>query len=149
MLFNMSINKKSHHHLADKSVVEFLSHIFQVSLCRTKRPHHHQVVAEAEALHKTIKNVLHIFSHLIHETSIAAEILENNVLPIFVRAQHHLEPDSDHWADVSFINRKLNESLANRVVVAESYLMALEEHKPPSSLRRLVPVDESRQETFV
>jgi hypothetical protein len=147
MLFNMSINKKSHHHLADKSVVEFLAHIFQVSLCRTQRPQHH-VVAEAEALHKTIKNVLHIFSHLIHETSIAADILENNVLPIFVRAQHHLDPASDHWCDVSFINRKLNESLAARAAVVDSYL-ALEETRPPSSLRRLVPVDESRQETFV
>jgi hypothetical protein len=142
MLFNMSINKKSHHHLADKMVIEFLTHIFQTIFCTNKK---FNGPAEMEAIDKTTKNILHIFSHLIHESSIAEEILENNVLPIFTRIEHNLDESSEHLRDISFINRKLNESLAIRALEQLNHHQSQKHHV----VHNLVQVDENRQETFV
>lgn len=108
MVFNMSLNKKSHHHLTDKLVISFLVTIFDECF-HTK----YYTYAENEALKRTIKNLLHIFSRLIHESNLGYEILANNMVPFFSHLEKKIEKaDAHHFKkDISYINRKLNESL--------------------------------------
>lgn len=108
----MATNKKCHNHLGNKNIITFITRIFQQRFYDkyTSR-------SESEAQKKTIKNILFIISHLIHESIINPDILEEDVLPIFTRiersestSENQLEA-SIYTKDLTFLNRKLNESL--------------------------------------
>lgn len=106
MIFNMSLNKKSHSHLSDRLLIQFLTNIFE------DRFHDkYESRAENDALKRTIKYLLHIFSRLIHESNMGQEILANNMVPIFSRVEQELSEANEFSKDISYINRKLNESL--------------------------------------
>uniref|UniRef100_A0A336L696 CSON004920 protein n=1 Tax=Culicoides sonorensis TaxID=179676 RepID=A0A336L696_CULSO len=107
MIFNMALNKKSHHHLADKTVINFMTHIFEDRFYAK-----YSTRAENQSLQKVIKNLLHIFSRLIHESNMGHEILANNMVPIFSRIEGSLVATQNEFSrDLSYISRKLNESL--------------------------------------
>ncbi|XP_058818465.1 uncharacterized protein LOC131681593 isoform X2 [Topomyia yanbarensis] len=111
MLFNMSSNKKSHHHLAARSLVQFLTAVFN------QRFHERlDSRVESEAQRKTVKNILHILSRLISSAAIGChdDLLEGTVLPIFARVERSLDSGSEYFRDVTYLNRRLNESLGQR-----------------------------------
>lgn len=104
----MAGNKKCHQHLAHKEIVYFVTFIFQTQF-HVKYP----LSAEQTALKKTIKNILHIFARLIHHSAVGQEILQNNIVPIFSRVEQNLSVTNVYAKDLSYINKKLNNSLGS------------------------------------
>ncbi|XP_053691931.1 uncharacterized protein LOC128740417 [Sabethes cyaneus] len=115
MLFNMSSNKKSHHHLAARPLVLLLTGIFN-----QKFYERFDSRVESEAQHKTVKNILHILSRLIATGAIGChdELLESTVVPIFARVERSLDDRSAYYRDVTLLNRRMNESLGQRTSVS-------------------------------
>ncbi|XP_058448027.1 uncharacterized protein LOC131428254 isoform X2 [Malaya genurostris] len=111
MLYNMSSNRKSHHHLAARPLVLFLTTIFNQKFYDRSDSR-----VESEAQRKTVKNILHILSRLIGSAAIGGhdDLLEGTVLPIFARVERSLDSRSEYFRDVSCLNRRLNESLGQR-----------------------------------
>lgn len=107
MIFNMSMNKKSHYHLSTKSVVQFLTSIFQSNFHQS-----YPNKAENDSLKKTIKSIIHIFACLINESSVGKEILENNIVPIFSQIEINVSITSDYVREITFLNKKINESIS-------------------------------------
>lgn len=105
MLFNMSGNKKCHQYLAQKEIINFVTFIFQTQFHEKYATH-----SEQTALKKTIKNILHIFARLIHQSALGNEILEKNAIPIFTRVEEQLNMDSAYAKDLQYINKKLNKT---------------------------------------
>lgn len=113
MIFNMSLNKRAHHHLAEKKIINVLVNIFDENFYAK-----YESRAENGAHRRTIKNLLHIFSRLINDSSLGQEILANSMIPIFSRIEDDFsrclpsnKPASEFQQDVSFINKKLNDSV--------------------------------------
>lgn len=108
MLDNMSSNKKCHSHLANSTIINFITSIFQAEFYRkyTSR-------AEVDAQRRTIKAILHTLARLIHESTLGHEILEQNFIPIFSKLGV-LENDDDYGRDISVLARQLNESCTNK-----------------------------------
>lgn len=107
MIFNMAGNKKCHQHLANKEVINFITQLFQSQFhlkCNQR--------AESLAKTRTIKNILHIFARLLHNSAVSHDILEHNVIPIFSRVEQNLNADSAYSRDMMYINRKLNRSVS-------------------------------------
>lgn len=150
MIFNMSSNKKSHHHLSNKQIINFIIQIFQ-----TKFYEQYQSRAENDAQSKTIKNVLHIFSRLIHESIVSQEVLENNVIPIFSRIEKNLKENHEYKNDISHINKKFNESMSQRFsiyagnVTINSNPPNPQVQKTTERRRSLITIDQNRQESYV
>uniref|UniRef100_A0A2M4AC41 Protein inscuteable homologue C-terminal domain-containing protein n=1 Tax=Anopheles triannulatus TaxID=58253 RepID=A0A2M4AC41_9DIPT len=113
MLYNMSANWKCHHHLANRPLVAFLVALFNRKFFE-KPPNR----TEAEAQRKTIKNILHVLSRLMSGGSLSAssscELIESTIVPVFARIERTLDGGHEHYRDISFINRRLNESLSSR-----------------------------------
>lgn len=109
MLFNMSANKKCHGHLANRTIITFITSTFQ-SLFYEK----YKSRAETEAHRKTIKTILHIMSRLIHDSVVGQEILEHNFVPIFSKIERDLHVDNEYSRDISFVSRQMNESLSQK-----------------------------------
>ncbi|ETN62543.1 hypothetical protein AND_005760 [Anopheles darlingi] len=114
MLYNMSANWKCHHHLANRPLVAFLVALFNRKFFE-KPP----TRTEAEAQRKTIKNILHVLSRLMSGGSLSAssscELIESTIVPVFARLERTLDGGHEHYRDISYINRRLNESLSSRV----------------------------------
>ncbi|XP_035783599.1 uncharacterized protein LOC118461875 [Anopheles albimanus] len=114
MLYNMSANWKCHHHLANRTLVAFLVALFNRKFFE-KAPNR----TEAEAQRKTIKSILHVLSRLMSggslSTSSSCELIESTIVPVFARIERTLDGGHEHYRDISYINRRLNESLASRV----------------------------------
>lgn len=101
----MAGNKKCHQHLVHKEIIYFLTFIFQ-----TQFHVKYTNWTECAALKKTVKNILHIFARLIHHSAIGAELLETNVIPIFLRIKQNFSVDSTYTQDWMYISKKLNNS---------------------------------------
>ncbi len=146
MIYNMSTTKKSHHHLSNKPIINFIIQIFQ-----TKFYEQFESRAENDAQSKTIKNVLHTFSKLIHESIVSQDILENNVIPIFSRIEKNLQENHEYKNDISHINRKFNESMSQRFSIYAGNVTICPSSNPPAAERRrsLITVDQNRQESYV
>lgn len=136
MIFNMAHNKKSHHHLADKAIINFMTRIFEDRFYVK-----YETRAENQSLQTVIKNLLHIFSRLIHESNMGHEILANNMVPIFSRVEQNLtttdtKSSREFSRDVTYINQKLNESLTmpicNRYLESHLDKLAPEEQESKS-----------------
>uniref|UniRef100_A0A2M3Z258 Protein inscuteable homologue C-terminal domain-containing protein n=1 Tax=Anopheles braziliensis TaxID=58242 RepID=A0A2M3Z258_9DIPT len=114
MLYNMSANWKCHHHLANRTLVAFLVALFNRKFFE-KPPNR----TEAEAQRKTIKNILHVLSRLMSGGSLSAssscELIESTIVPVFARIERTLDGGHEHYRDISYISRRLNESLSSRV----------------------------------
>lgn len=149
MIFNMAHNKKSHHHLADKTVINFMTHIFEERFYAK-----YTTRAENQALQKVIKNLLHIFSRLIHESNMGHEILANNMVPIFSRVEQSLtaaQNSHEFSRDVTYINQKLNESLTMPICsrYLESHLdTTQQERKTLSSSQQFHQQQQQKQTTY-
>ncbi|XP_055916834.1 uncharacterized protein LOC129949414 [Eupeodes corollae] len=109
MLHNMSSNKKCHSHLANSSIINFITSIFQTEFYRK-----YSSRAEVDAQRRTIKAILHTLARLIHESSLGHEILEQNFIPIFSKVGVLESTDEDYGRDISALARQLNESCANK-----------------------------------
>lgn len=109
MLYNMSSNKKSHHHLAGRPLINFLTGAFNQKFFERLESR-----VETEAQRKTIKNILHVLSRLVASGAIGAhdELLESTIVPIFSRIERTLDDRNEHFRDISQLNRRLNESLS-------------------------------------
>uniref|UniRef100_A0A2M4BBV4 Protein inscuteable homologue C-terminal domain-containing protein n=1 Tax=Anopheles marajoara TaxID=58244 RepID=A0A2M4BBV4_9DIPT len=114
MLYNMSANWKCHHHLANRTLVAFLVALFNRKFFE-KAPNR----TESEAQRKTIKNILHVLSRLMSggslSTSSSCELIESTIVPVFARLERTLDGGHEHYRDISYISRRLNESLSSRV----------------------------------
>lgn len=107
MIFNMAGNKKCHQHLANKVIINYITLIFQ-SQFHLKFAYRSETIAKM----KTIKNILHIFSRLLHNSTVGNEILEHTISPIFSRVEQNLNKDSTYSRDIMYINKKLNRSIS-------------------------------------
>ncbi|GAB0096015.1 hypothetical protein DMENIID0001_114630 [Sergentomyia squamirostris] len=105
IMHNMAANKKCHYHLSNPSIINFIGRIFHARFYAK-----YSSRAETQSQRRTVKNILHILSRLIHESSLGVEILRKNIVPIF----SGVDNSSEFERDISFLNRKLNESLGNR-----------------------------------
>lgn len=85
MLLNMSANKRCHHHLANRQVVGFMMTIFQKYIFETFNSS-----AENDALYRTMKSLLYIFSRLIGAALMCRDLCEQMVLPIMQQAEQQL-----------------------------------------------------------
>ncbi|XP_055596308.1 uncharacterized protein LOC129746597 isoform X1 [Uranotaenia lowii] len=114
MLFNMSSNKKCHHHLANsRPLIHFLTGTFNQKFYA--RPGEEQSRVEAEAQRKTIRHILQVLIRLLASGAISGhdELLESTIVPIFARVGRHpqlLDDRSEHFRDLSCLQRRLNES---------------------------------------
>ncbi|XP_055540009.1 uncharacterized protein LOC129726866 isoform X2 [Wyeomyia smithii] len=115
MLFNMSSNKKSHHHLAARPLVLLLTGIFNQKFYERFASR-----VESDAQHKTVKNILHTLSRLLATGAIGChdELLESTIVPIFARVERSLDDRSVYFRDVTLLNRRMNESLGQRTTVS-------------------------------
>ncbi|KFB39150.1 hypothetical protein ZHAS_00006484 [Anopheles sinensis] len=165
MLYNMSANWKCHHHLASRPLVAFLVALFSQKFYE-KLPSR----TESEAQRKTIKNVLHVLSRLMSGGSLVAsspatlELLESTLVPVFARIERTLDGASEHYRDISSINRWFNESVTSRhgsspTVVVPVGEMAKDRPVAPHitrlTVRRdpvngaVITLDKNRQESYV
>ena len=71
--------------------------------------------AENEALKKTIKSLMHILSRLINASIVTPDLLENCIIPIFSRVERNLDDKSEYFNDISYMNRKCNDSLTMKI----------------------------------
>ncbi|XP_055682923.1 uncharacterized protein LOC129789859 [Lutzomyia longipalpis] len=108
IMLNMVANKKCHYHLSNPAIINFLGRVFH-SRFYTKLP----TRAETLAQRRTVKNILHTLSRLIHESSLGVEILRKNVVPIFSDI-NNTSTAGEFERDISFLSRKLNESLGHK-----------------------------------
>uniref|UniRef100_A0AAG5DH47 Protein inscuteable homologue C-terminal domain-containing protein n=1 Tax=Anopheles atroparvus TaxID=41427 RepID=A0AAG5DH47_ANOAO len=165
MLYNMSANWKSHHHLAGRPLVSFLVAVFSQKFYE-KLPSR----TESEAQRKTIKNILHVLSRLMSGGCLAAsspatlELLESTLVPVFARIERTLDGKSEHYRDISSINRWFNESVTSRhgspptVTVAEPmngrstvapHITRLTVGRDPVNGGAVIMLDKNRQESYV
>lgn len=138
MLLNMATNKRCHNHLGNKSTISFITKIFQ-----NKFYEKFTSKSESDSHKKTIKNILHIISRLIHEAIINPDILEEDVLPIFIKIENNMtrngsDNDMMYSQDITFLNKKLNESLTYKNNHASMY----NKNSPLSTFKK-------RNESFV
>ncbi|XP_067631377.1 uncharacterized protein insc [Eurosta solidaginis] len=80
MLHNMSLNKKCHSHLANGSIINFITSAYQTEFYKIYNSR-----AECDAQRRTIKAILHTLTHLVHESSLGIELLEQHRVPAFFR----------------------------------------------------------------
>ncbi|EAT43879.1 AAEL004719-PA [Aedes aegypti] len=130
MLYNMSSNKKSHHHLAGRPLINFLTGAFNQKFFERMESR-----VETEAQRKTIKNILHVLSRLVTSGAIGShdELLATTIVPIFARIERTLDDHNEHFRDISQLNRRLNESLSGCGGVSKA------ETSPPAMLSILAP----------
>lgn len=138
MLLNMANNKRCHNHLGNKQTIAFITKIFQIKFYDK-----YTSKSESDSHKKTIKNILHIISRLIHEAIISPDILEEDVLPIFMQIENNMtrngstESEVMYSKDLTFLNKKLNESLTYKHNHSHMY-----KNSPLSTSKK-------RQESFV
>ncbi|XP_037955172.1 uncharacterized protein LOC119685056 [Teleopsis dalmanni] len=80
MLHNMSLNKKCHSHLANGSIINFITSIYQVEFYKS-----YDSRAECDAQRRTIKMILHTLTRLVHDSSLGIELLEQQSIPAFLK----------------------------------------------------------------
>ncbi|XP_036330502.1 uncharacterized protein LOC118742490 [Rhagoletis pomonella] len=116
MLHNMSVNKKCHSHLANGSIINFITSAYQTEFYKSYNSR-----AESDAQRRTIKAILHTLTHLVHESSLGIELLEQHRgVPAFFRQAvliggggsgsaggEHWSLDGSHSRDISFLARQL------------------------------------------
>lgn len=105
----MAQNKRCHNHLANKEIITFIINIFHSQFYGK-----YSSAAENDALHRTIKKILHIFARLIHDEIVGKEILERNVVPIFSQIEERLyqaNVESGRINDLSKMVKTFNDSL--------------------------------------
>ncbi|XP_011196322.1 uncharacterized protein LOC105221228 [Zeugodacus cucurbitae] len=113
MLHNMSANKKCHSHLANGVIINFITCVYQTEFYKSYKSR-----AESDAQRRTIKAVLHTLTHLVHESSLGIELLEQHRVPAFFRqamsigsggggANGAWSLDGSHGRDISALARQL------------------------------------------
>ncbi|XP_058121736.1 uncharacterized protein LOC131281636 [Anopheles ziemanni] len=167
MLYNMSANWKCHHHLASRPLVAFLVALFSQKFYEKLASR-----TESEAQRKTIKNILHVLSRLMSGGCLVAsspatlELLETTLVPVFARIERTLDGTSEHYRDISSINRWFNESVTSRhgsspTVVVPVGELAKDNRQPVAphitrlTVRRdpvngaVITLDKNRHESYV
>lgn len=147
MIFNMSTNKKSHHHLSNKVIINFIIQIFQAKFYEK-----YLTRAEKDAQNKTIKSILHVFSKLIHETIVSPEILENHVIPVFSRIEKNLQETNEFYKDITLINKKFNECMTQRFSIYSGNVTVSDTstaNQKVEKRRSFISLDQNRQESYV
>ncbi|XP_034650093.1 LOW QUALITY PROTEIN: uncharacterized protein LOC117889757 [Drosophila subobscura] len=81
MLHNMSLNKKCHSHLANGTIINFITSVYQTEFYKTYGSR-----AECDAQRRSIKTILHTLTRLAHDSpTLGAELLEQWHLPDLLR----------------------------------------------------------------
>ncbi|XP_023036851.1 uncharacterized protein LOC6652266 [Drosophila willistoni] len=82
MLYNMSLNKKCHSHLANGIIINFITSVYQTEFYKTYASR-----AECDAQRRCIKTILHTLTRLAQDspTVVGAELLEQWRLPDLLR----------------------------------------------------------------
>ncbi|XP_053965725.1 uncharacterized protein LOC128868034 [Anastrepha ludens] len=115
MLHNMSVNKKCHSHLANGSIINFITSAYQTEFYKSYNSR-----AECDAQRRTIKAILHTLTHLVHESSLGIELLDQHRVPAFFRQAmliggsggggaggEQWSLDGSHSRDISALARQL------------------------------------------
>ncbi|XP_013098403.2 uncharacterized protein LOC106081167 [Stomoxys calcitrans] len=123
MLYNMSLNKKCHSHLANGSIVNFITYAYQTEFYKI-----YSTRGESEAQQRCIKTILHTLTRLVQDSVLGMELLEqHNHMPSalfyslsapprgqeFQRQQQlyhqqHLPLDISTSREISFLARRLD-----------------------------------------
>lgn len=115
MLYNMSLNKKCHSHLANGNTINFITYIYQTEFYRT-----YESRGENESKKRCIKTILHTLIRLVQDSVLGMELLEQQKhMPsaLFFRLnasnatpdmhQQQLPLDESHSRDISLLARQL------------------------------------------
>uniref|UniRef100_A0A1B0B216 Protein inscuteable homologue C-terminal domain-containing protein n=1 Tax=Glossina palpalis gambiensis TaxID=67801 RepID=A0A1B0B216_9MUSC len=113
MLYNMSLNKKCHSHLANVGIINFITSAYQTEIHRSYNSR-----GESEAQKRIIKYILHTLTRLIQDSVLGMELLEQqqympsaiffNTLAADVKQQLPLDNSQNSQShDISFLTRQL------------------------------------------
>lgn len=133
MLYNMSLNKKCHSHLANANIVNFITYAYQTEFYKI-----YSTRGESEAQQRCIKTILHTLTRLAQDSVLGMELLtRQNHLPSafffsltpnstsstatdtqrspeFYEQQQMLPLDISTSRDISFLARQLSEHQQQR-----------------------------------
>uniref|UniRef100_T1PCD4 Protein inscuteable homologue C-terminal domain-containing protein n=1 Tax=Musca domestica TaxID=7370 RepID=T1PCD4_MUSDO len=133
MLYNMSLNKKCHSHLANANIVNFITYAYQTEFYKI-----YSTRGESEAQQRCIKTILHTLTRLAQDSVLGMELLtQQNHLPSafffsltpnstsstatdtqrspeFYEQQQMLPLDISTSRDISFLARQLSEHQQQR-----------------------------------
>lgn len=126
MMLNMSSNKKSHHYLSDKHIISFLILSFQMKFSQK-----YSTSAENIALKKTLQNIMEILFRLIDAAIVSQDVLNNTVIPVFLKIERNLKIDSLHYHNILMMNEKLLKSKSN------------------VNFKNIISINRNRQQSFV
>ncbi|XP_075168339.1 spindle orientation adaptor protein inscuteable [Haematobia irritans] len=73
MLYNMSLNKKCHSHLANGAIVNFITYAYQTEFYKIYNSR-----GESEAQQRCIKTILHTLTRLVQDSVLGMELLEQH-----------------------------------------------------------------------
>ncbi|XP_061396295.1 uncharacterized protein LOC133331923 [Musca vetustissima] len=129
MLYNMSLNKKCHSHLANANIVNFITYAYQTEFYKI-----YSTRGESEAQQRCIKTILHTLTRLAQDSVLGMELLtQQNHMPTafffslmpntasstgsdsqrrspeFYQQQQMLPLDISTSRDISFLARQLSE----------------------------------------
>ncbi|XP_022233440.2 uncharacterized protein LOC111081637 [Drosophila obscura] len=92
MLHNMSLNKKCHSHLANGTIINFITSVYQTEFYKTYGSR-----AECDAQRRSIKTILHTLTRLANDSpTLGAELLEQWHLPDLLRQSLALPKSSGY-----------------------------------------------------
>lgn len=71
MLYNMSLNKKCHSHLANGNIINFITYAYQTEFYKSYNSR-----GESDAQRRCIKTILHTLTRLVQDSVLGMELLE-------------------------------------------------------------------------
>lgn len=71
MLYNMSLNKKCHSHLANAGIINFITYAYETEFYKSYNSR-----GESEAQKRCIKTILHTLTRLVQDSVLGMELLE-------------------------------------------------------------------------
>lgn len=111
MLYNMSLNKKCHSHLANGNIINFITYAYQTEFYKNYNSR-----GESESQKRCIKTILHTLTRLVQDSVLGMELLEQQKhMPsaLFFKlsstpdVKQQLPLDVNSSRDISFLTRQL------------------------------------------
>uniref|UniRef100_W8BHQ8 Protein inscuteable n=1 Tax=Ceratitis capitata TaxID=7213 RepID=W8BHQ8_CERCA len=140
MLHNMSVNKKCHSHLANGNIINFITSAYQTEFYKNYKSR-----AESDAQRRTIKAILHTLTHLVHESTLGIELLEQHRVPAFFRQAMFIGgtgagSGGEQWYLDGSHGREISSMLAGQLLQAQKQepVAAVDESKRQQVFRAAV-----------
>lgn len=120
MLYNMSLNKKCHSHLANAGIINFITYAYETEFYKSYNSR-----GESEAQKRCIKTILHTLTRLVQDSVLGMELLEQQKhMPssLFFKLNSSqdakqqlssLDANSNSSRDISFLTHQLLQQVKN------------------------------------